>query len=169
MPRKAWDDLSPAYRARLERAGVTEATHRSTDLRAARGHTPPPPAHAAPREPTTRYVQGTADTADRVALGVWRETMAPSWLPGPAFMSDDVAAALSYLPPPSEWRSVTFTPAPEGQPWTMTVERRGGGYPLVIEIPAGGHTEVLDLMTVHPDDGDWHDAMPDGWDVEGTP
>jgi hypothetical protein len=39
VARKAWDDLSPAYRARLERKGVTEDSHRAgASLSKARGH-----------------------------------------------------------------------------------------------------------------------------------
>jgi hypothetical protein len=37
--RKQWDDLSPAYRRRLERAGITRADYeRGVSLSAARGH-----------------------------------------------------------------------------------------------------------------------------------
>ena len=36
MPRKAWSDLTPGYRARLERSGVTEASHsRGVPIKAA--------------------------------------------------------------------------------------------------------------------------------------
>lgn len=39
MARKAWSDLSPAYRARLERGGVTPASHEAgAGLARARGH-----------------------------------------------------------------------------------------------------------------------------------
>jgi hypothetical protein len=39
VARKAWDDLSPAYRARLVRKGVTEESHKAgASLSQARGH-----------------------------------------------------------------------------------------------------------------------------------
>lgn len=39
MARKAWDALSPTYRQRLERAGITEQKHREgVKLSKARGH-----------------------------------------------------------------------------------------------------------------------------------
>jgi hypothetical protein len=40
VARKSWDDLSPAYRARLVRKGISEEQHRAgAQLSAARGHT----------------------------------------------------------------------------------------------------------------------------------
>lgn len=36
--RKAWKDLSPDYRRRLERRGITAASHRNGSLKAVRGH-----------------------------------------------------------------------------------------------------------------------------------
>lgn len=39
MPRKSWDDLTPAYRERLERHGVTQDSHTAGgSIRAAVGH-----------------------------------------------------------------------------------------------------------------------------------
>lgn len=39
MARKAWDDLSASYRARLERHGITEREHsRGESIKSARGH-----------------------------------------------------------------------------------------------------------------------------------
>jgi hypothetical protein len=53
MARKAWGDLSPDYRDRLERRGITETAHAfGAPLRAARGHgahTPTARAHEAER------------------------------------------------------------------------------------------------------------------------
>lgn len=49
MARKAWDALTPAYRARLERGGVTQSFYESGgSLKAARGHatTPERPSRA---------------------------------------------------------------------------------------------------------------------------
>lgn len=52
--RKAWDSLSPEYRERLSRAGITPAMHEAGEsIRAARGH-----AHT-PEHP----VEGIADAA----------------------------------------------------------------------------------------------------------
>lgn len=50
MARKGWDQLSPGYRARLEKNGVTEAAYnRGESIQAARGHsqTPERPTQAA--------------------------------------------------------------------------------------------------------------------------
>src|SRR5580765_5786898 len=39
IQRKPWESLSPAYRERLSRAGITAASHgRGESIRAARGH-----------------------------------------------------------------------------------------------------------------------------------
>ncbi len=39
-PRKEWDELSPDYRRRLERFGITRETHATAPLYQARGHFP---------------------------------------------------------------------------------------------------------------------------------
>jgi hypothetical protein len=46
MARKSWSQLSPEYRTRLERAGITPAQHATGDLARARGH------GATPEHPT---------------------------------------------------------------------------------------------------------------------
>ena len=49
MARKAWGELSPEYRQRLERHGITEASHSAGEsIKAARGHaqTPETPVQA---------------------------------------------------------------------------------------------------------------------------
>jgi len=71
----------------------------------------------------------------------------PAWLPKkiakergapPTPISTDVAAALSQLPNPSTWKSVTFEPAADGQAWTMRVTFKGNRYDREILIPGGG-------------------------------
>lgn len=47
MARKPWDELSPTYRRRLERKGITRETHATASLKAARGKGPHTPAERA--------------------------------------------------------------------------------------------------------------------------
>jgi hypothetical protein len=111
------------------------------DLRATRGHRPGRPAFAAPEAPTRRLVAGEATATDIAAIEAWQR---PAWLPQDRFdMSDDTAAAVSQLGDPNRWGHVTFTPAPAGEPWTMTVEYTRG-YPRSVQIPGGAEaTELL--------------------------
>lgn len=172
---KPWKELSPSYRRRLERAGVTAKDRRAgADLRRARGHTPPPRPGEAPKDLRGR----TPTPAEAIARRAWRETTSPAWLPDRERMGDATAAALSQLKSPREWTSVSFKAAPEGQSWTMTVNYRRG-YPDVITLPPGSHTEVLELLTnvltdgnedYTGDDGEWENYVDDGrdYDVEGS-
>lgn len=167
--RKRWSDLSPDYRARLERHGITAASHETADLRSARGKTPTSPARAAPAEPTRLGLEGEATTASRAELREWRDTGRPGWIPeSRAALSDDAAAALSQLPGPGRWGDVNFTARGGEEPWTMTVDVKGG-YPVTIEIPGGADArDVLALLSdpgfFDMDDyGQW-DAWADQYD-----
>lgn len=146
--RKAWKDLSPAYRARLERRGVTSHTHAVADLTQARGHPSAPPPGAAPKDLVEKIVrgQGTRDDLRTLASKFTR----PSWVPD--WASVDVAAALSRLPNPKRWEDVEFIPRGDGQPWTMIVRLKGNAYDREILIPGGGGPgtgakEVLEIVS----------------------
>lgn len=136
MARKNWETLSAPYRQRLERAGITQRGYeQGIDLRAARGHRPPPLVGSPEDLKLYNAVisgQGTEDD-----FKVLRTTFTrPSWLP--ASTPVDVAAAFSQLPPPSNWKSVQVFPRSDGQPWEVTVERKRG-YAVTVEIPGGGY------------------------------
>jgi len=149
--RFGYRDLTPAYKKRLERSGISKNDwEMGADLRGARGHKPTPPKTAAPIELTQRVVRGEGTEADFRGLA---EFTRPGWIPKEA--SVDVAAALSQLPNPRSWDRVEFTPRADGEPWTMTVTPKRG-YPITIEIPGGGGTgsgarEVLDIVAVIED------------------
>ncbi len=146
--RKAWSQLTAAYRARLERAGVTASTHASANKTAARGHPSPRPVGAVDETLINEVVRGDASVEDLRTLA--SRFTRPSWVP--ASMSVDAAAALSQLPDPKTWRSVEFIPRGEGDAWTMVVHRKGNAYDREILIPGGGGPgsgakEILALVT----------------------
>jgi hypothetical protein len=146
--RKAWKDLSPAYRARLERHGVTARTHGVANLTEARGHPSRPPAGAAPKELVERLVRGEAEPQDFKKIKT--QFTRPAWVPKSAPI--DVQAALSRLPDPKRWESVEFVPRDDGQPWTMIVKMKGNAYDKEILIPGGGGPgtgarAVLEIVT----------------------
>mgnify|MGYP006267141199 CR=1 FL=1 len=145
--RVGYRKLSKTYRARLERNGITQrAWEDGADLRVARGKTPKAP-KAAPAPDVIAKVISEPEISDLRKLEA--TFVRPAWIP--SWMSIDVAAALSQLPPTNRWKAVHFIPAPDGQPWTMTVELKGRAYPITIEIPGGGGPgsgarEVLDFV-----------------------
>lgn len=132
--RKAWKDLTPAYRARLERSGVTAKSHASENLIRARGHQPSRPVGAINEALINRVVRGDATIEEIKELP--KKFTRPSWVPASA--SPDVAAALSQLPNPKSWESVEFIPRDDGDAWTMVVHRKGNAYDREILIPGGG-------------------------------
>jgi hypothetical protein len=171
---KPWKQLTPAYRKRLQRAGITAADRRrGVDLRETRGHTP---RSQAPRPLITGSIAGTLTEVQRAARRLWRETLSPDWLPSRQNMSDGTAAALSQLRHPRTWRRVDFTPAPPGQPWRMRVTYTRGYQE--IELPPDLYREVLDLLALvqkvnnyTADDSAWNNYIERGrdYDVHGTP
>jgi hypothetical protein len=171
---KPWRDLSPSYRRRLERAGVTaQSRRRGTDLRIARGHRPPPRPGQAPAD----LIVSEPTDAQRARRRIWRETLAPDWLPNRENMGDAVAASLSQLRHPRYWRRVDFYPAPAGQSWQMKVTYTRG-HPQEIEIPPDLYNEVLDLLALVQratgyvaDEAAWQAYIDRGrdYDVHGTP
>ena len=92
-------------------------------------------------------------------------------------MGNDTAAAIAQITlPPSRWEHVTFTPAPNGAPWTMTVRFTGTAYPQQVEIPGGSAAqEVLKMLKDPLSVGVKERSAWDPWidndrdfDVEGT-
>jgi hypothetical protein len=183
--RVGWRKLSAATRQRYEAAGITRADWEAgVDLRAARGHAPPPPPYTAPAQ----IVGGTATRDDFKAVKDWAASnLAPRWTKG---LDPDVAAALSQIPfPPDRWRDVILTPAADGEPWTMRVvpkgrpqtgvitDRQGNdhavtAYDVVIQISGGGEPgsgarQVLDLLTFGPGE-EWSEEWSIDWDLTGT-
>jgi hypothetical protein len=113
-------------------------------------------------------LRGEADDADQRLLSRYAQRSQaqggrPRWIPkGTAY---DVVAALSQLSrPPDRWTRVELQPAPQGQPWTMTVHY-DRGYAESIQVPGGGADgtgarELLDLLEgdQFPDDVDVHES-----------
>ena len=132
--RKAWKDLTPAYKARLQRAGVTSRTHGVVNLVRARGHQLARPPGAAPEELVNRQVRHQLTYEEMKGLA--SKFTRPDWIP--AKYPIDVAAALSQLPNPKTWESVEFIPRADDEPWTMIVKLKGNAYDREILIPGGG-------------------------------
>jgi hypothetical protein len=162
--RKRWSELSPDYRHRLERQGITGTSHRTADLRVARGKAPRPAASAAPAEATRLGVAGSATDASREALRAWRDTGdRAAWIPqSRAILSDDAAAALSQLPSPRQWGDVSVTARPGEEPWTMTVEIKGG-YDRTVELSGG--TDARDVLALLADPGFYDMEDYDAWEA----
>jgi hypothetical protein len=157
---RSWSSLSPTYRQRLERAGVTrQAWLSGADLRSARGREPSPPPGAAPRDVTERVIAGEGSRGDIERLRDWSQGSEYS------SMSPDTAAALSQIPfPVEQWSDVALTPRADGEAWTMTVTPRGNGYPVTVDIPGGGGAEtsgaweILELLADEEIDYDVGDS-----------
>ena len=145
--RVGFSRLSASYRRRIERTVGRDAWEAGADLRAARGKTPKPPPTAAPTKIVERVVGGGGTPEDFRELGTWTR---PGWIP--KTMREDVAAALSQLPPPSRWSHVSFHATADGAPWRMVVEMKGRADPVEIERPGGGAVgtgarDVLELLS----------------------
>lgn len=186
--RVGWSKLTADYRGRIERAGITRSQWEAgADLRAARGKAPAPPAYAAPEELRTDLISGQATMHELERARDWTESaLAPAWTAG---LDADVAVALSELPRPSRWADVIFTPAADGEPWTMhvvmkgqpvtgvIVDRNGNehattAYDYEIQIPGGGEAgsgakQVMDLLTFGPagEEDEWEGI---DFDLTGT-
>ena len=179
--RTGWRSLSQATRDRYTRAaergtltGAQVSPNRARsaaynywrsggDLRAARGHAPKPATPEPVRQAAAASAAGTAGNLEAATLRVWRETLAPSWIPpSRSFLADDAAAALAELPNPKGWGNVHFTPHADGT-WSMVVERKGGGYPTETILPdrTAAQAVMAVLSGLGPDDG-W-----EGWDDYG--
>jgi hypothetical protein len=130
------------------------------DLRAARGHTPKPQTPEPVAAAAGRMLSGRSEAGDSATLRVWREALAPDWLPpSRGFLADDAAAILAQAPRPDVWGQVTFQPHSDGT-WGMFIERRDSGYPVQLELP--DRASALAVMNLHRGLGpgvDW-----DGWE-----
>lgn len=139
--------LSKTYRARLERNGVDQAAwEMGADLKVARGHRYTTPLGSQLERTRQKVVRGDAMPDDIAAL---ERVPRPSWLP-PGNYLPEVIATMGQLPPPSNWKSITFDARSDGEPWTMTVERKRGR-PVTLEIPGGGGEgsgarEILEIV-----------------------
>jgi hypothetical protein len=165
VAKKGWGKLSPAYRDRLKRQGITAQSYRTGDLRGARGHKAKPPPYAAPAVATQHVAIGQGTEAELSTLADWaRSSARPSWIP--KTMGMDAAAALSQIDlNPEQWGHVRFEPRPDGAPWEMYVTPRGAPlrsdgtsvYDRHVTIPGGGspHSfgarEILDWLTYNED------------------
>ena len=151
--RFGYKKLSPAYRKRLERNGITQrAWENGADLRKARGKA----GEGKIKISKTRQAQIDRAVRAQATPSEIRELEAiitrPTWIPKGVPVRTEVAAALSQLPNPRTWKHTYITPAEDGKPWTMTIYRKRAKYPVVIEIPGGGGAEgeapreVIDVL-----------------------
>lgn len=183
--RKAWNQLSPAYRERLERHGVTRETHVTTDKTGARGHPTPAPVGSVSPSVINPLLEGEGSPQDFTTL--LNKFTWPDWVPRevsttryggaePVFV--EVAAALSQLPNPRLWVSAHVEPQGDGEPWTMTVKLKGNRYDRTILIPGGGQEfsggrQVLGILTeLRLEDEEKarrRAAAALWWEVTGTP
>jgi len=151
--RSGWSNLSPDYRKRLERSGVSRINWESgADLRKARGHATDTGLKTVTKrqEELTKRAVNT-DLTPRELKELERTITRPKWIGNEP--RTEVAAALAQLPDPKTWRNVEIVPRDDGKAWTMRVFRKRGKYPIEIEIPGGGGAvgeaprEVIDLVT----------------------
>ena len=161
MATKAWKDLSPAYKARLRRHGITAKTHNKTDKNVARGHRSTRVVGAIDEDVLRRLVGGGGTVAEVTGTDLLSRFTWPAWVPHVVDNQQDgftyevdpvVAAALSRLPDPRTWKSVSFEPAGDDEPWTMVVVIKGRKKPKTTLIPGGGGAGsgakvVLDIIT----------------------
>ncbi len=161
MARKAWKDLSPDYKARLKRQGITAKTHRTADLNTARGHRSTRVVGAIDESTLRRVVSGQGTLGEVTGTDLLARFTWPAWVPhyvdnqqdGFTYAVDPVvAAALSRLPDPRTGQGVEFLPAGADQPWTMVVEIKGRKKKRETLIPGGGGAgsgakQVLDILT----------------------
>ena len=161
MARKAWKDLSPDYKARLKRQGITAKTHRRTDLNQARGHRSTKAVGSIDESVLRRVLSGEGTLGEVTGTDLLARFTWPAWVPhvvdnqqdGFAYQVDPVvAAALSRLPDPRTWKSVEFHPQGEDEPWLMVVEIKGRKKAREVPIPGGGGAgtgakQILDILT----------------------
>ena len=136
-----WNSLTPAYRKRLERSGLTKSKYESgADLRAARGHAPRGSQNLDRDQLALLNRAIRAEATPQEINRLEKILLRPSWLPNSVKVRPEVLGALNKLPNPKNWKHVYITPAEKG-PWTMTVFTKRGIYPNTIEIPGGGGAE----------------------------
>ena len=142
-----WNALTPAYRKRLQGAGITREQYESgADLRKARGKGFKAPTPSGfPEDSRQRVIDGQSNAEDRRNVKAWRQSRSyPSWLPrDPADLDDQTAVILSTIRPypnatdragrRAGWRNVEFTHNADGTV-TMTVTPIRG-YPFTVTLP----------------------------------
>jgi hypothetical protein len=163
-----WSDLTPAYRNRLKRNGVTAksreaAARRGTyDVNRARGHVSTKPVGAISKTTIDRVLGGEGTVGEVTGTDLLTQFTWPAWVPrevhnqgnGVTYITEPaVGAALSQLPDPHTWGRITFVPQLEG-PWEMVVEIKGRKKAKRIMIPGGGESgsgakQVLDIVTLN--------------------
>ena len=164
-----WSALSPAYRARLKRNGITAksreaAARRGTyDVNRARGHVSTKPVGAISKTTIERVLNNEGTVAEVTGTDLLTQFTWPAWVPrevhnqqnGVTYITEPaVGAALSQLPDPRTWKSVTFVPHGDTDPWEMVVEIKGRKKARRIMIPGGGEAgsgakQVLDIVTLN--------------------
>jgi hypothetical protein len=158
---KAWKDLSPAYKKRLQRQGITAKTHRRSELNQARGHRSTQAVGAINEGTLRRIIAGEGTVSEVTGTDLLSRFTWPAWVPHTVSNQQDgftyavdpvVAAALSRLPDPRTWTSVEFQPAGDDEPWTMVVGVKRRKKPRTTTIPGGGGAgtgakQVLDILT----------------------
>ena len=147
-----WNSLTPSYKKRLERSGLTKSKYESgADLRAARGHALRGSQTLDKEQKALLDRAIRADATPQEINRLEKVLLRPSWLPNSVKVRPEVLGALSKLPNPKNWKHVYIVPAESG-PWTMTVYTKRGLYPNTIEIPGGGGAqgeaprEVIDAI-----------------------
>ena len=147
-----WNSLTPDYRRRLERNGLTKSKYEGgADLRAARGHAPRGSQKLDRDQAALLNRAIRAEATPQEINRLEKILLRPSWLPDNVKVRPEVLGALSKLPNPKNWKHVYIVPAENG-PWTMTVYTKRGLYPNTIEIPGGGGAqgeaprEVIDAI-----------------------
>lgn len=153
MPKaRSWNNLTPAYRNRLERGGLSKSSYESgADLRKARGHAPKGFQTLNRDELALLNKAVRADATPQEIKKLEQFLTRPSWIPKSSEVRPEVYGALGKLPHPRTWKHVYIVPTARG-PWEMTVYTKRGRYPNTIEIPGGGGAvgeaprEVIDLV-----------------------
>ena len=142
MPKsRNWNSLTPDYRKRLERNGLTKSKYESgADLRAARGHAIRGSQKLDREQASLLNRAIRAEATPQEINRLEKILLRPSWLPNSVKVRPEVLGALSKLPNPKNWKHVYIVPAASGV-WTMTVYTKRGLYPNTIEIPGGGGAE----------------------------
>jgi hypothetical protein len=161
MATKAWKDLSPAYKKRLQSHGITARTHNKTDKSIARGHRSTRAVGAIDESTLRRVVSGQGTLGEVTGTDLLSRFTWPSWVPHYVTNQQDgvtyavepvIAAALSRLPDPRTWTSVEFHPADDDEPWEMVVTVKRRKKPRTTIIPGGGGAGsgakvVLDIIS----------------------
>ena len=156
-----YQHLSPAYAKRLASHGITPANYQTLDKNVARGHRSTRAVGAIDEGVLRRVLGGQGTVGEVTGKDLLSRFTWPSWIPGTVSNQQDgftyavdpvVAAALSRLPDPRTWTSVTFEPSGNDEPWTMVVTVKRRKLERTTIIPGGGGAgtgakQVLDILS----------------------